>query len=84
MNATTLKSVFKSVYGVSIATHTNKHRMEKAAELLLTTKKSVAEISSMVGYESQSKFTQAFKTMYDLAPTEYRNRNRGLEIADFE
>ena len=76
MNPTTLKIVFKSVYGVSIATHINRHRMEKGAELLSKTEMSVAEISSVVGYESQSKFTQTFKSVYGLSPTEYRAKNK--------
>ena len=76
MNPTTLKTVFKSVYGVSIATHINRHRMEKGAELLSKTEMSVAEISSVVGYESQSKFTQTFKSVYGLSPTEYRAKNK--------
>ncbi|MBR6193025.1 MAG: metalloregulator ArsR/SmtB family transcription factor [Treponema sp.] len=76
MNPTTLKAVFKSVYGVSIATHINRHRMEKGAELLVASEKSIAEISRDVGYESQSKFTQAFKSVYGLSPTEYRSKNK--------
>ena len=34
MNPTTLKAVFKSVYGESIAAHMKEHRMKKAAALL--------------------------------------------------
>ncbi len=34
MNPTTLKEVFKSVYGTSIAAHIKEHRMQRAAELL--------------------------------------------------
>lgn len=82
INPTTLKSVFKSVYGVSIATHTNRHRMEKGAELLVSTEKSVAEIAGIVGYESQSKFTQAFKSIYDLSPTEYRAKNKDVDLGE--
>ena len=79
MNPTTLKLVFKSVYGVSLANHTNVHRMEKAALLLSTTEKSIAEISSSVGYASQSKFTQVFKSAYGLSPSEYRSKNFNSE-----
>ncbi len=60
MNPTTLKAVFKSVYGESIAAHMKEHRMKKAAALLHESDMSIAEIGRLVGYESQSKFTAAF------------------------
>ena len=72
VNATTLKSVFKSVYGSSLAAHMKEHRMELAAKLLLETGLSVSEISRRVGYDSQSKFTAAFKDTFGVLPTEHR------------
>lgn len=72
INPTTLKEVFKSVYGTSIAAHLKEHRLEKASQLLRETGLSVAEIARQVGYESQSKFTAAFKEQYGLLPTAYR------------
>ena len=72
INPTTLKEVFKDVYGTSIAAHLKEHRMEKAARLLRETDASVAEVARRVGYESQSKFTAAFKDQYGCLPTMYR------------
>ena len=72
MNPTTLKQAFKSVYGESIAAHMKEHRMEKAAALLHESDMSIAEIGRLVGYESQSKFTAAFKEYFGLTPKEYR------------
>ena len=72
INPTTLKTVFKEVYGNSLAAHMKEHRMEKAASLLRETELSVAEIAGQVGYESQSKFTAAFKEQFGLLPTAYR------------
>ena len=72
INPTTLKEVFKDVYGTSIAAHLKKHRMEKAAQLLRETDLPVAEVARQVGYESQSKFTAAFKEQYGQLPKEYR------------
>ena len=71
INPTTLKEVFKSVYGTSIAAHLKEHRLEKAAQLLRETDCSVAE-ARQVGYESQSKFSVAFKEQYGRLPKEYR------------
>ena len=72
INPTTLKEVFKDVYGTSIAAHLKEHRMEKAARFLRETDASVAEVARRVGYESQSKFTAAFKDQYGCLPTMYR------------
>ena len=72
INPTTLKTVFKQVYGSSLAAHMKEHRMEKAASLLRETDMSVAEIAGQVGYESQSKFTAAFKEQFGQLPTAYR------------
>ena len=72
INPTTLKTVFKEVYGSSLAAHMKEHRMERAAALLRETDLSVAEIAGQVGYESQSKFTAAFKEQFGQLPKEYR------------
>ena len=74
INPTTLKTAFKSIYGTSIAAHIKKHRMEHAAKLLKETDKSIAEIARAVGYDSQSKFTAAFKTYFKVLPKEYRKK----------
>ena len=74
MNPTTIKMVFKSVYGNSIAAHIKEHRMEQAARLLNDTDYNIAEIASSVGYSSQSKFTAAFKEYYGVLPTDYRKK----------
>ncbi len=73
MNPTTLKNTFKSVYGTSIAAHIKEHRMEQAAKLLRETDFSIAEIARMVGYDSQSRFTAAFKEYGGKLPKDYRN-----------
>lgn len=74
INPTTLKNAFKSVYGASLAAHIKEHRMEQAAKLLKETDKSIAEIARAVGYDSQSKFTAAFKTYFKILPKEYRKK----------
>ena len=76
MNTTTLKRCFKQVYGETIAAHMKKHRMEEAASLLLKTQNDIAAIAQAVGYESQSRFTAAFKETYGELPTEYRRRRQ--------
>ncbi|MBO5702193.1 MAG: helix-turn-helix transcriptional regulator [Clostridia bacterium] len=73
INATTLKEAFKAEYGTSLAAHIKEHRMEKAAVLLRESGMSVAEIAKIVGFESRSRFTTAFREKYGVLPSEYRN-----------
>ena len=76
MNTTTLKRCFKQVYGETIAAHMKKHRMEAAAALLVQTQDDISAIAQAVGYESQSRFTAAFKETYGQLPTEYRKERQ--------
>lgn len=72
MNPTSLKQAFKEEYGASIAVHMKEHRMKQAAKLLRESEESVATIAAAVGYESQSRFTTAFKESFGCLPSEYR------------
>ena len=77
LNPTTLKKVFKEVYGVSIAAHMKQHRMEEAARLLRESQMSIAQIAQNVGYESQSRFSEAFRDYFGMPPKEYRKYDTG-------
>jgi AraC-like DNA-binding protein len=47
-------------------------RMERAAALLRTTDRSVADICVSVGLQSVGSFTTSFRRTYGVAPTRYR------------
>ena len=74
INTSSLKAVFKAVYGMPIASYFKEMRIKKAMSLLLDTDMSISQIAEMVGYSSQGKFTQAFKEVSTMLPTEYRKR----------
>jgi AraC-like DNA-binding protein len=74
INPTTLKQAFKEVYGDAIASHVTSHRMKKAQKLLQTTSAPVSYIAKEVGYESQSRFTAAYRRHYGYTPTAERER----------
>ena len=76
MNPSTMKALFKSVYGSSLASHIREHRMERAAKLLVEGDESVAQIARAVGYESQSRFSTEFHKAYGALPTEYRRSQK--------
>lgn len=74
---TAMKTCFRSIYGAAMGSWLMSYRMNRAAELLLRERdRSVAEIAGRVGYDNAGKFTEAFKKVMKLTPTEYR-RERG-------
>ena len=76
MNPSTMKALFKSVYGSSLASHIREHRMQHAAKLLLEGDENVAQVARAVGYESQSKFSTEFHKAFGVLPTEYRRSQK--------
>lgn len=72
INTSTLKAVFKAVYGLPIASYMKEYRVRQAMKLLRETPDSIAQIAEHVGYESQGKFTNAFKDVAQQLPTKYR------------
>ena len=53
-----------------------KIRMETAAELLLTTNMTAAEVAYKVGFEDQYYFSKSFKKYYGLPPSQYRKGDK--------
>ncbi len=75
---TPMKACFRSVYGAAMGTWLTGYRMNRAAELLIRQQNlSIAEIGGQVGYDNAGKFTQAFKRVMKLTPSEYR-KERGI------
>lgn len=74
ISATGIKNGFKAVYGTSIYAYMKDYRIRKAAQLLRSTQKSVAEIAAEMGYASPSKFSAAFKQHMKLNPLEYKKK----------
>ncbi|EJO5348689.1 helix-turn-helix transcriptional regulator [Clostridium botulinum] len=82
ISATTLKTYFKGIYGISMALYMKEYRMKKAAAMLRQTSNSVADIAISVAYQSQSKFAAAFKEIIGISPLEYRKKCL-LEVKTF-
>ena len=52
-------------------------RAERAAAYLTETKRTVADIGMLVGYESPEVFIRAFEKVFGMSPTAYRKRKQG-------
>ena len=63
---------FRRAFGESPHSYLLTRRLERAAALLRTTDRSVAEICFSVGLQSVGSFTTSFKRMFDASPTAYR------------
>lgn len=62
-----------------IGAYITRLRVEKAAELLRFSTKSIQEIAFDQGYETPSSLSKAFQLFYGISPTEYRN-NKNFTI----
>lgn len=74
-NEFVLKKGFREIFGKPVYQYLLQKRMEKAMELLLTTRLQVAEIALIVGYEDASAFTRAFKRIFNLSPALIRRNS---------
>jgi AraC-like DNA-binding protein len=63
---------FRRVFGESPHAYLLTRRMERAAALLRTTDRSVADICFSVGLQSVGSFTTSFTRTYGVPPTAYR------------
>jgi AraC-like DNA-binding protein len=63
---------FKRTFGEAPHHYLRSRRLERAAALLRTTDRSVAEICLDVGLRSIGSFTSAFSATYGMSPTAYR------------
>ncbi len=72
VNRNYLSQLFKKMTGEPFVTYFNKYRIEKAKELLVTGKYMVYEISEMVGFQNSTYFSQVFKSITGVSPSEYK------------
>lgn len=71
-NRSWLYRVYKETTGEDIMTVITLSRINKAKELLSTTKLSINEIAVLAGYRSLSYFSKHFKAVTGMNPTQYR------------
>lgn len=63
---------FKVAFGESPRGYLLTRRLERAAALLRTTDRSVADVCLSVGWQSIGSFTTSFTRMFGMSPTAYR------------
>ena len=78
MNKYYLVHSFTKLFGCSPISYLNEKRIEESKNLLETTNHSIASIASMIGFSSQSYFSQSFKKNTFMTPNEYRRAARQI------
>jgi len=72
MSLSTFKRKFSRIYGVPPNKWLLQKRMELAADLLLHRREKPSEVYHKVGYENHSSFTQSFKQVYGVTPSDFQ------------
>jgi AraC-like DNA-binding protein len=67
---------FKSTAGVTPLNYLTNWRMRLAERMLRETEASISTLAPSLGYASESAFSNAFKRVTGVAPTEYRAGSR--------
>lgn len=71
--------ITKAFLGEPLGYYITRMRLETAARFLRYSQLSIQDITFSVGYETPSSLSKAFKQLYKVSPTEYRN-NKELMI----
>ncbi|WP_326983764.1 AraC family transcriptional regulator [Chryseobacterium sp. MYb264] len=77
MSTRTLSRKFKEILGMNYVRFLRALRITRSLELMLEDKYNMYEISMMVGYNSLSSFSNIFKKVIGIPPTEYLQKLRG-------
>lgn len=68
-----LSKFFKKEFDYGIYEYVLKLRMERAKELLMDPTIQIKSIAERLGYSNNNYFSKAFKSYYDMSPTEFRS-----------
>lgn len=71
VNRNYLSQLFKRVTAESFVSYLNNYRIDKAKELLREKQYMVYEVSEMVGYQNPTYFSQVFKSITGVSPSDY-------------
>ena len=76
LSSSRLGHLFKTETGISLDSYLTEVRMEKAADLLVSTDMQIKEIAAIVGYRQVPSLDRAFRNRFGLSPADYRYRKR--------
>ena len=71
-----LSTLFKKETGQGLNDYINHYRIQKAMELLKSSRYSISEIAFQVGFNTVKNFTRIFKEHFGCTPSEYREKEK--------
>lgn len=78
LNPNYLSSMFKAITGFSVSDFINKEKIDEARKLLITTDRSLKDISNLLLFCDQSHFTKTFKKYTGITPKIFREQNKHM------
>ena len=64
---------FKKAMGVTFQKYLNDRRVEKAKDMMKSSRLTITEIAFFVGYADMTNFTRMFKNVTGFTPSQYKN-----------
>ncbi|MFD0695566.1 response regulator [Paenibacillus sp. GCM10027628] len=74
LNPSYFSALFKEQTGFTFSEFVTRSRVQKAKELLLQTRLTIADISEQVGYQTPKYFIKIFKDYEGISPNQYRKQ----------
>ena len=75
-----LQKLFGYAFGCSVSKYITKRRLSRASKELLSSEKSITELSFDYQYESPEAFSRAFQRLWGITPSEFRKTRRFSEL----
>ena len=69
-------NLFRDTFGTTMTTFLTQHRISHAQRLLATTSEAIVDVAFAAGFQSLSRFNEAFKATCGCSPRTYRNSHR--------
>lgn len=76
LNEDYFSRMFRRETGIGYKEYVVKQKMDYAEKLLADTDMPIALVASKVGYDNYTNFTQTFRKLKELTPTDYRKKYR--------
>ncbi|WP_051333457.1 AraC family transcriptional regulator [Aliagarivorans marinus] len=75
MSYSSFRRYWVDIFGVSPKNFQMDQRMVRAANLIISTNSSIAQVAESVGYDDQAYFSTLFKKRYKMSPAQYRKQH---------
>lgn len=70
-----LCNLFSKEMGMSLHNYIQREKVSTSCNLLMHTQRSISDIATYMGYQTQSNFTTVFRKWKGMTPTEFREQN---------